>query len=193
VLLGVQQGHNPCILSFHLTFHTSSLITCVTARPNLPYIVRFGPYRPHGFVPGDASPLLSPTPQNAYDKSATSTLNKVSDHSLTRQYGILQSTPLKKSDDPVGTTIQPVRLAPIPNVTARPNLLFIILFGPYRPHGFIHGGASPFLSLTPQNAYDKSATSTLNKASYHSLTRRCGILQHVQGQDINFIIDSILV
>jgi len=48
----------------------------VIARPNLPYIVRFGPYRPHDFVSGDASPYLSLTPQNAYDKSATSTLNK---------------------------------------------------------------------------------------------------------------------
>jgi hypothetical protein len=59
---------------------------CVTARPNLPYIVRFEPYHPHGFVPGDASPLLSLTPQNVYDKLATSTLNKIIYHSLTRQY-----------------------------------------------------------------------------------------------------------
>jgi hypothetical protein len=35
----------------------------------------------------------------------------------------------------------------------------------------------PFLRLRPQNTYDKSTTSTLNKASYHSLTRWCGILQ----------------
>jgi hypothetical protein len=55
----------------------------VTARPNLLYIVRFRPYRPHGFVPGDASPLLSLTLQNAYDKLATITLNKTSYHSLT--------------------------------------------------------------------------------------------------------------
>jgi hypothetical protein len=59
-------------------------ILSVTARPNLLYIVRFGPYRPHGFVPGDASPHLSLTPQNAYDKLATSTFNKVSYKSLTR-------------------------------------------------------------------------------------------------------------
>jgi hypothetical protein len=143
----------------------------------LPYIVRFGPYHPHGFVPGDASPLLSLTPQNAYDKLATSTLNKASHHSLTRRCGILQSTPLKEPDDPVGTTGQPVRSALIPNITARPNLPYIVRFGPYRPHGFVPGDASPLLSLTPQNAYDKLATSTLNKASYHSLTRRCGILQ----------------
>jgi len=76
----------------------------VTARPNLPYIVRFVPYRPHGSVPGDASPVLSLTPQNTYDKLATSTLNKASYHSLTRRCGILQSTPLKEPDDPVGTT-----------------------------------------------------------------------------------------
>ena len=30
-------------------------------------IVRFGPYRPHGFVPGDASPLLGLTSQNAFN------------------------------------------------------------------------------------------------------------------------------
>jgi hypothetical protein len=79
-------------------------IVNVTTQPNLLYIVRFGPYRPHGFVPGDASPSLSLTPQNGYDKSATNTLNKVSYHSLTRRYEILQSTPLKEPDDPVGTT-----------------------------------------------------------------------------------------
>jgi hypothetical protein len=142
----------------------------------LPYIVRFGPYHPHGFFPGDASPLLSLTPQNAYDKLATSTLNKAIYHSFTRRCEILQSTPLKKPDDPVGTTGQPVRSALIPNVAARPNLPCIIRFGPYHPHGFVPGDPSPLLSLTPQNAYDKLATSTLNKVIYHSLSRRCGIL-----------------
>jgi len=151
----------------------------VTAWPNLPYIVRFKPYRPHGFVPGYASPLLSLTPQNTYDKLATNTLNKASYHSLTRRCGILQSTPLKEPDDPVGTTGQPVRLALIPNITARPNLPYIIRFGPYRPHGFVPGDASSLLGLTPQNVYDKLATNTLNKANYHSFTRRCGILQRL--------------
>ena len=99
----------------------SAMCLCVTARPNLPYIVRFEPYHPHNFVCGDASPLLSLTPQNAYDKLATNTLNKATYHSLTRRCGILQSTPLKKPDDPVGTTGQPVRSALIPNVAARPN------------------------------------------------------------------------
>jgi len=153
----------------------------VRARPNLPYIVRFGPYRPYCFIPGDMGPLLSLTPQNAYDKLATSTLNKTSYHSLTRRCGILQSTPLKEPDDPVGTTGQPVRSALIPYVTSRPNLSYIVRFGPYRPHGFVTSDASPLLSLTPQNAYDKLATSILIKASYHSLTRRCGILQGSSG------------
>jgi hypothetical protein len=151
----------------------------VTGRSNLSYIFRFGPYRPHGFVPGDASPLLSLTLQNAYDKLTTSTLNKASYHSLTRQYRILQSTPLKEPDDPVGTIGQPVRSALIPNVTAQPNLPYIVRFGPYHPYGFVPGDASPLLSLTPQNTYDKLATSTLNKVSYHSFTRRCGILQTI--------------
>jgi hypothetical protein len=90
----------------------------VTARPNLPYIVRFELYHPHGFIPIDVSPLLSLTPQNAYDKSAISTLNKANYHSLTHRCGILQSTPLKEPDNPVGTIGQPVRSALIPNVTA---------------------------------------------------------------------------
>ena len=152
MLLGIQQGHNPCILSFHLTFHTSSLIICVTARPNLPYIVRFGPYHPHGFVPGDASPLLSLMSQNTYDKLATSTLNKASYHSLTCRCGILQSTPLKEPNDPVGTIGQPVRSTLIPNVTAQPNLSYIVRFRPYRPYNFVHGDSSPLLSLTPKTS-----------------------------------------
>ena len=119
---------------------------------------------------------MSLTPQNAYDKLATSTLNKASYHSLTRRCGILQSTSPKEPDDPIGTIGQLMRSALIPNVTARPNLPYIVRFGPYRPHGFVPSDASPHLSLMPQNAYDKLATSTLNKASYHSLTRRCGIL-----------------
>uniref|UniRef100_A0A2K2B4V2 Uncharacterized protein n=1 Tax=Populus trichocarpa TaxID=3694 RepID=A0A2K2B4V2_POPTR len=43
--------------------------------------------------------------------------------------------------------------------------------------GGFSSDASPLLSLTPQNAYNMLTTSTLNKVSYHSLTRRCGILQ----------------
>ena len=57
------------------------------------YIVRFGPYRLHGFVPGDASLILSLTPQNAYIMLATSTTNKASYQILTRQYEILQYQP----------------------------------------------------------------------------------------------------
>ena len=151
----------------------------VTTQPTLPYIVRFGPYHPHGFVPGDVSPHLSLTPQNAYDKLATNTLNKANYQYLTRRYGIWQSTSFKELDDPVGTTEQPVRSAMIPNVTAWPNLPFIICFGPYRLHGFVPGDASSHLRLTPQNAYDKLATSNLNKASHRSLTRRCGIWQNL--------------
>jgi len=140
------------------------------------YLVRFGPCRPHGFVPDDASPLLSLTPQNAYNMLATSTTNKASYQTLTRRCGILQSTPLKEPDDPVGTTGQPVRSALIPNVTTWANMLYIVCFGPYRPHGFVPGDASPLLSLTPQNTYNMLATSTTNKASNQTLTRRCGIL-----------------
>ena len=169
-----------------------SIICCVTARPNLPYIVRFGPYRPHGFVPGDTSPLLSLTPQNAYNKLATSTTYKASNTSLTRRCGILQSTPFKEPDDPVGTTGQPVRSALIPNVTARPNLPYIVCFGPYRPHCFVPGDASPLLSLTSQNAYNKLATSTTYKASNTSLTRRCGIL-HVELKKHELFLLSLIV
>ena len=167
-----------------------SPIVSVTARPNMSYIVRFGPYRLHGFVIGDASPLLSLMPQNAYNMLATSTTKKVSYQTLTRRCGILQSTPLKEPDNPVSTTRQPVRSALIPNVTARPNMLYIVRFGPYRPHGFVLGDASPLLSLTPQNAYNMLTTSNNNKASYQTLTRRCGILQYPYTQDRKDNVDS---
>jgi hypothetical protein len=38
--------------------------------------------------------------------------------------------PLKEPDDLVDTIEQPVRSALIPNVIARPNLLYIVRFGP---------------------------------------------------------------
>jgi len=82
------------------------------------YIVRFETYRPHGFVLGDANPLLSLASQNAYNMLATNITNKVSYQTLTRQCKILQSTLFKEPDDPVGTTEQPMRTALIPNVTA---------------------------------------------------------------------------
>jgi hypothetical protein len=84
---------------------------------------------------------------------------------------------LKEPDDHVGTTGQLVRSALIPNVTARPNLPYIVRFGPYCPHSFVPGDASPLLNLAPPNVYDKLATNTLNKDNYHSLTCQCGILQ----------------
>ena len=106
----------------------------VTARFNMLYIVRFGPYHPHGFVPGDASPLLSLMPQNAYNMLAISTINKVSYQTLTRRCGILQSTSFKESDDPVGTIGQLVSRALIPNVTLHPTskILSALAHGPHR-------------------------------------------------------------
>jgi hypothetical protein len=141
----------------------------VTVRPNLPDIVRFRPYHPHGFILGDHT-----WPQNASDKSWTSTTNNVSYQILTRWCGILQFTPLKEPDDPVGTTGQPVRPVLIPNVTTRPNLPDIVRLGPYRPHKFVLGDHT-----WPQNASEKSTTSNTNKVSYQILTRRCEILHQV--------------
>jgi hypothetical protein len=40
------------------------------------YIVRFEPYRPHDFIIGDASSLLSLTSQNVYNMLVTSTTDK---------------------------------------------------------------------------------------------------------------------
>jgi len=100
--------------------------------------------------------------------------NKVNYQTLTRWCGILQSTPLKEPDDPVGTIGQPVRSALIPNVTAQPNMLYIVRFGPYHPHGFVPSDTSPLLSLTPQNTYNMLATSTTNKASYQTLIADVG-------------------
>jgi hypothetical protein len=61
-----------------------TLIPNVTARPNLPHIIRFGPYRPHRFVLGSHT-----WPQNASDKSPTSTTNKANYQLLTCRYRIL--------------------------------------------------------------------------------------------------------
>ena len=149
----------------------------VTTRPNMSYIVRFEPYCPHGFVLGDASPLLSLTPQNAYNILAINITNKASYQTLTRQCRILQSTLLKEPDDPVGTTEQPMRLALIPNVTAQPNISYIVCFGPYRPHDFVLDDTSSLLSLTPQNMYNMLTINTTNKVSYQTFTRRYEILQ----------------
>ena len=154
----------------------SALILNVTAQPNISYIIRFGPYRSHSFVLGDASPLMSLMPQNTYKMLVTSTTNKTSYQTLTHWHGILQSTFFKELDDPLDTTEQLVRSALIPNVTVRPNMSYIVCFRPYCPRSFILGDVSPLLSLTPQNAYNMLATNTTNKASYQTLTRQCGIL-----------------
>jgi hypothetical protein len=61
----------------------------VIARPKILYIIRFELYRPHGFVPGDASSLLSLTPQKVYNMLATSTTNKASYQTLTCRCEIL--------------------------------------------------------------------------------------------------------
>jgi len=67
----------------------SALIPNVTGWPNMLYIVRFGSYRPHSFVPGDANPLLSLTLQNVYNMLATSTTNKANYQTFTHRCGIL--------------------------------------------------------------------------------------------------------
>jgi len=54
------------------------------------YIIRFGPNCLHSFIPGDASPFLSLTPQNAYNMLATSTINKALTLDTRFQYGISQ-------------------------------------------------------------------------------------------------------
>jgi len=97
---------------------------------------------------------------------ATNTTYKASYQTLTRWCEILQSTPFKEPNDPLSTIGQLVRSALIPNVTVRPNMLYIVRFGPYRPRGFVFGDASPLLSMTPQNVYNMLATGTTDKASY---------------------------
>jgi len=151
------------------------------------YIVCFGPYCPHGFVSGDESSLLSLTPQNAYNMLSTNITNKASYQTLTRRCGILHSILFKEPNDLVSTIGHPVRSALIPNVTAQPNMLYIVCFGPYRPHSFVLDDASPLLSLTPQNTYNMLATSTTNKVSYQTLTYRCGIL-HLSPKTWNVIL-----
>jgi hypothetical protein len=127
----------------------ASCLSVLTVWLNMLYIVCFRLYCLHGFVSGDASPLLSLTLQKTYNMLITSTTNKASYQILTCRCGILQSTLFKEPDDPVGTIGQPVRSALIPNVTVRPNMLYIVCFGPYHPHSFVSGDVSSLLSLTP--------------------------------------------
>ena len=158
-------GTLPMIPTSNINLHHQYL-----AQHNILYIVCFEFYCLHGFVFGDASLFLSLTPQNTYNMLATSITIKASYQTLTRRCEILQSTPLKEPDDPVGTTGQPMRSALILNVTARPSMSYIVRFGSYRPHGFVLGDASPLMCLTPQNAYNMLATSITNKISYQILT-----------------------
>jgi hypothetical protein len=67
-----------------------ALISNVIAQLNMPYIVRFGSYCPHGFVLGDASPLLRLTPQNTYNMSTIGFTHKVLALDARFRYGILQ-------------------------------------------------------------------------------------------------------
>jgi hypothetical protein len=157
------------------------------------YIVCFGPYGPNDFVPGDSNPLLSLMLQNTYNMLATSTTNKTNYQTLTRWCEILQSTPFKEPDDLVGTTGQLVRSALIPNVTTQFNMLYIVRFRPYRPHGFVPGDAIHLLSLTPQNAYNMLATNTTNKVSYQILIRQYEILHIILLVFINIIKFSFTI
>ena len=63
------------------------------------------------------------------------------------------------------------------NITAQPNMLYIVRFESYRPHGFVFGDASSLISLTPQNKYNMLVTSTINKAMTLDARFQCGILQ----------------
>ena len=76
---------------------TLILMIIVTTRPNLPYIVRSRPYRPHGFVPSDVSPLISLTSKSTYNRSTTSTTHKALTLNARFRCGISQSPHLKTS------------------------------------------------------------------------------------------------
>jgi len=76
---------------------TLILMIIVTTRPNLPYIVRSRPYRPHGFVPSDVSPLISLTSKSMYSRSTTSTTHKALTLNAHFRCGISQSPHLKTS------------------------------------------------------------------------------------------------
>jgi hypothetical protein len=76
---------------------TLILMIIVTTRPNLPYIVRSRPHRPHGFVPSDVSPLISLTSKSTYNRSTTSTTHKALTLNARFRCGISQSPHLKTS------------------------------------------------------------------------------------------------
>ena len=100
-------------------------------------------------------------PKMRSNKLAICTTNKVCYQLFIRQCEILQSTPLKELDNPIGTTGQPVRPALIPNITVWLNLPDIVRFRPYCPRGFVFGD-----NAWPKNASNKLTINTTNKASY---------------------------
>ena len=75
----------------------------------------------------------------------------------------------------------------IPNVTAPPNLLDIVRFGPYRPHGFVLGDHA-----WPQNVSNKSATSTINKANSSPADAGYYSRYQINGLDLTDMIHHVL-
>jgi len=71
------------------------------------------------------------------------------------------------------------------DVTAWPNLPDIVHFEPYRPYRFVLGD-----HIWPQNASNKSATCTTNKASYQILIHRCEILQSTPFKEPNDLVGT---
>jgi hypothetical protein len=61
-------------------------------------------------------------------------------------------------------------------------MLYIVRFGPYRPHDFIIGDASSLLSLTFQNMYNMLVTSTTNKTLALDARFQGGISQQIHGK-----------
>jgi carbohydrate-binding DOMON domain-containing protein len=61
-------------------------------------------------------------------------------------------------------------------------MLYIVRFGPYRPHDFIISDASSLLSMTSQNVYNILVTSTTNKALTLYARFRCEISQQIHGK-----------
>jgi hypothetical protein len=125
----------------------------VTTRPNMQYIVHFGSYSPHGFVPGDTSPFFSLTPQNGYSS-------------------VVGPTPI---------VYCPLWVSPIPRLPTLTVLNAYSRLAQWpKPVVYCLLWVSPTTrlpTLTILNAYNMLATSTTNKANYQTLTCRCGILQ----------------
>jgi hypothetical protein len=150
---------------------------CVTAQPNMSYIIRFGPYHPHGFVFGDASPLLNLTPQNTYNMLVTSTTNKASYQTLTRAMWDIIIHPLeevRQHSRRNRTAIEVDSDTKYNNLTQ--HVVYYSLWA-LSPSRVCSWWCEPTFEFDDSKRVQHVASNTTNMANYQTLTHWCEILQ----------------